>query len=49
MCVSLPSEKLDEVHCMAHSLFHRQSVMVHQVMSFLDEANFSANGNSQLQ
>ena len=40
MCLSLPSHKLDEIWLLAHSLLHRHSVMVHQVMSFLGKCNF---------
>ena len=48
MCVSLPSDKLNEIQQFACSLLPAQPVAVHQVMSFLGKANFLANGHSQL-
>ena len=48
MCVNLPSDKLDEIQHLAHSLLQRYSVTVNQVMSFLSKASFCALGHSQL-
>ena len=48
MCVYLPSDNLDEIQHLEHSLLQRHSVMVHQVRSFLVKANVCANGDSKL-
>ena len=49
ICVSLPSNKIDEIWDLAYSLLQRYSVTVCQVMFFLVRANFCASGHSQLQ
>ena len=49
MLVSLPSDKLADIQQLALSLLHTLPVTVCRVMSFLDKANFCANGYFQLQ
>ena len=49
MSVSLPSVKLLEVQqLVVHSFLQRELDAVHQVMSFLGETTFCANGHAQL-
>ena len=48
MSVSLPPDKLADIWQLALSLLQSQHVTIHQVMSFLGEANFCTNGHSQL-
>ena len=45
MCVSLPSDKLDEIWCLVHSLLQGYFVTVCWVMSFLGKANLCASGH----
>ena len=48
MCVFMPSDKLDEIWQLAHSLLQTQPVTVCEVMSFLGKAIFYDSGHSQL-
>ena len=47
MSVSLPPDKLADIHQLALSLLQTPHVTVHGVMSFLGKANFCTNGHSQ--
>ena len=48
MLVSLPPDKLADIHQLALSLLCTPHITVHKVMSFLGKANFCTNGHSQL-
>ena len=48
MSVSLPPGKLADIQQMALYFLQTQTVIVHQIMSFLVKANFCAYGHSQL-
>ena len=40
MCVYLPSDKLDKIQYLAHSMLQRCFVMVCQVIAFLGQAKY---------
>ena len=48
MTVSLPPDKLTDIHQLALFLLHSQPVTVCRVSSFLGKANSCTNGHSQL-
>ena len=47
MSVFLPSDKLNEIQQMAHSLLQNQSVTVHDIMFILGKNTFFASGHTQ--